>query len=183
MWFLLPGGMAYGYAHFYTKDDETKEQGLNENYKSTTKSARKGSAALAPIFAQRKSDGRFDADMEEKLDNLLRAGNKKRVRVNTDNEDFHTQVAHENVVEQEDGVEVKEDWRAGLKGSEIVKEQKRRRKNKKKKRILLEELSTLRESSERSNTPHARERKKDIKRICKELGIDYNSPYVSPSFE
>ena len=33
----------------------------------------------------------------------------------------------------------------------------------------------LRESSETSNMPQVRERKKDIKRICKELGIDYSS--------
>ena len=173
LWFLVPGGMAYGYAHFNTKDDETKEQEINENYKSTTKSARKGTAALGPIFAQRKSDGKFDAEMEEKLDNLLRAGNKKRVRVNTDNEGFHNQVA-----QGKDGVVVKEDWRVGLKGSEIVKEKKRRRKHQKKKQMLLEELEMLRESSETSNMPQVRERKKDIKRICKELGIDYNSPFV-----
>ena len=38
--------------------------------------------------------------------------------------------------------------------------------------MLLEELEMLRESSETSNMPQVRERKKDIKRICKELGIN-----------
>ena len=49
MWFIIPGGMAYAYAHFATEDEETKEKHLNENYIATTKSARKGSTALGPI--------------------------------------------------------------------------------------------------------------------------------------
>ena len=85
LWFIVPGGMAATYAHFATEDDETKEKDLNDNYKSTIKKSQKGSAALGPVFAQRQKDGKFNAEMEQKLDDLLRAGNKKRVRVNADN--------------------------------------------------------------------------------------------------
>ena len=52
-------------------------------------SGAQGHEALASIFAARKEDGSFDEGMERKLDDLLRAGSKKRVRVNADNESFH----------------------------------------------------------------------------------------------
>jgi len=185
MWFIIPGGMAYAYAHFATEDEETKEKHLNENYIATTKSARKGSTALGPIFAQRQKDGKFNPEMEKKLDDLLRSGNKKRVRVNTDNENFHLK----NDDGDGDDVDIKNDWRFGLKGHEIVKEQKKQRKlykknlrklNKRKKNenSLLNELYDLRLNN--SNNSNIEERKKEIKRQCLKMGIDYNKPWKPP---
>ena len=122
LWFIVPGGLAYGYAYFNTEAEGERIQKMEENSESIITSARKGTSALAPIFKQRQKDGKFSPEMEQKLDDLLRAGNKKRVRVNADNETFHTVGKVES-----------DDWRAGLKGNAIIKEQKRQRKLHKKK--------------------------------------------------
>ena len=172
LWFIVPGGLAYGYAYFNTEAEGERIQKMEQNSESIITSARKGTSALAPIFKQRQKDGKFSPEMEQKLDDLLRAGNKKRVRVNADNETFHTVGKVES-----------DDWRAGLKGGAIIKEQKRQRKLHKKKlrkeekqRSLLMELMELRTISSGSNDD-VRIRKEAIKLECKKRGIDYNVPW------
>ena len=173
LWFIVPGGLAYGYAYFNTEAEGERIQKMEQNSESIITSARKGTSALAPIFKQRQKDGKFSPEMEQKLDDLLRAGNKKRVRVNADNETFHTVGKVES-----------DDWRAGLKGGAIIKEQKRQRKLHKKKlrkeekqRSLLMELMELRTSDQISNDIDVRIRKAAIKLECKKRGIDYNVPW------
>ena len=174
LWFIVPGGLAYGYAYFNTEAEGERIQKMEQNSESIITSARKGTSALAPIFKQRQKDGKFSPEMEQKLDDLLRAGNKKRVRVNADNETFHTVGKVES-----------DDWRAGLKGGAIIKEQKRQRKLHKKKlrkeekqRSLLMELMELRTNSSGSNDNFdVRIRKEAIKLECKKRGIDYNVPW------
>ena len=179
LWFIVPGGLAYGYAYFNTEAEGERIQKMEQNSESIITSARKGTSALAPIFKQRQKDGKFSPEMEQKLDDLLRAGNKKRVRVNADNETFHTVGKVES-----------DDWRAGLKGGAIIKEQKRQRKLHKKKlrkeekqRSLLMELMELRTNtrgssgSSGSNDNDVRIRKEAIKLECKKRGIDYNVPW------
>jgi hypothetical protein len=175
LWFIVPGGLAYGYAYFNTEAEGERIQKMEQNSESIITSARKGTSALAPIFKQRQKDGKFSPEMEQKLDDLLRAGNKKRVRVNADNETFHTVGKVES-----------DDWRAGLKGGAIIKEQKRQRKLHKKKlrkeekqRSLLMELMELRTSKlGGSNDNDVRIRRKEaIKLECKKRGIDYNVPW------
>ena len=194
IWFIVPGGMAYAYAYFNTESEGDRIQDMENNSTSIITSARKGSTALGPIFAQRKQDGKFNPEMEQKLDDLLRAGNKKIVRTNADNEAaFHMKGGaiglskgrqNKHLVELTEELPESDDWRAGLKGGDIIKEQKRRRKllkkqmrkiekKEKKSKHLREELFILRTTVD---TPEVITRKKDIKKICKELGIDYNSP-------
>ena len=191
-WFIIPGGMAYAYAYFNSETEEQRENDLNENYKTTMTKSRKGSAALGPVFEQRRINGKFDPAMEQKLDDLLRAGNKKRVRVNTDNEGFHMKggaiglskgLENRDLILMMEEIPESDDWRAGLTGAEIIKEQKRRRKKHKKKMkkllrqqqqsaSLMEELTNLRGTND---TPEIKTRKKNIKQLLKSLGVNYNS--------
>ena len=160
--------------------------------------ARKGSEALASIFAARKEDGSFDAEMEQKLDDLLRAGAKKRVRVNADNDSFHNRdgvagvqrgVQFKSVVDSDDGqsmsgsgtehLQEDDDWRVGLTGAEIIKERKRRQRRRRKERAkgdlsgeeLLTQLMTLRAIE--PQTEKVAKKKAKIKKALQKRGLSY----------
>ena len=79
LWFMVPGGLAYGYAYFNTEAEGERIQKMEENSESIITSARKGTSALAPIFKQRQKDGKFSPEMEQKLDSpILDTGVKTR---------------------------------------------------------------------------------------------------------
>ena len=162
---VVPGGAVYFWTRGDQLDEEAMEEKMTKEHARTTIAARKGSAALAPIFRQRRQDGSFDAEMEQKLDDLLRAGSKTRVRVNTDNAEFHDAdgsgggivrgVQYQSVFADRGGggggssgsgsaakdmSAEKADWRAGLTGAEIIKEKKRRRKVEKRRLRKMEKL-------------------------------------------
>ena len=180
------------------RTDEELEVEMAERQPSSMMQARKGSEALASIFAARKEDGSFDAEMEQKLDDLLRAGAKKRVRVNADNDSFHNRdgvagvqrgVQFKSVVDSDDGQSMSgsgtehpqedDDWRVGLTGAEIIKERKRRQRRRRKERAkgdlsgeeLLTQLMTLRAIE--PQTEKVAKKKAKIKKALQKRGLSY----------
>lgn len=188
-----PAAIYFGFRGEKISDEELEEQ-MAVQQPTSMSQARKGSEALASIFSQRKEDGTFDQGMEKKLDDLLRAGAKKRVRVNADNETFHNRDGMAGVqrgvqfksVASVDSSELmnrdsdeESDWRVGLTGAEIIKErrrrQKRRRKQKAKEEVsgeeLLNQLMSLR--AEQPQTEKLAKSKAKIKKELKSRGISY----------
>jgi hypothetical protein len=198
---IAPAAIYFGFRG-EKRTDEELEQEMAARQPSSMTQARKGNEALSVIFAARKEDGSFDAEMERKLDDLLHAGAKKRVRVNADNDTFHNRggvagiqrgVQFKSMVgdggadggnsgtgakqQQED--EEEEDWRVGLTGAEIIKErkrrQRRRRKQKAKGDLSGEELLTqlMTLRAVEPQTEKVAKKKAKIKRALKQRGLSY----------
>ena len=142
------------------QSEEEQQKMLEEQHVVARKAAAKGNSALKTIFQQRREGGQFNEDFDEKLDGLLRKGNKRRVRVNTDNENFHVKdgmsgiqrgLQHENFGTSTDSL-VALNSPQPLLGSEIIKrrrrEQRRRRKAREKAARELQESGS--ESSKKA---------------------------------
>eukprot|EP00949_MAST-11_sp_MAST-11-sp1_P000141 g141.t1 len=85
---LVPAGVLYGMSDKPKSEDELKRE-LEKKSRVSMAQAKRGNDALQSLFKNRSKNGKFDQEMEDKLDALLRGGVQTKRRKNTDNEAFH----------------------------------------------------------------------------------------------